>query len=154
MEIKRAYKFRFYPTPEQELILPRRLAALALLYNYMRFCQRTDAWFERKEKVGYHETSAMLTATRMAARQAYRDVGIMPASRPRGFPLGQHAGPVRCHFGLGQPAGLHGSARRYPASFSSSAVASARRMRSSWMITCLCASSSAACPSPTSKTWT
>ncbi len=61
MEIKRAYRFRFFPTPEQEIALARTFGCARFAYNYM-LRQRTDAWFERKEKVGYHETSAMLTA--------------------------------------------------------------------------------------------
>ncbi len=61
MEIRRAYRFRFFPTPEQEIALARTFGCARFAYNYM-LRQRTDAWFERKEKVGYHETSAMLTA--------------------------------------------------------------------------------------------
>ena len=61
MEIKRAYKFRLHPTPQQEIALARTFGCARFAYNYM-LRQRTDAWFERKEKVGYHETSAMLTA--------------------------------------------------------------------------------------------
>ena len=61
MEIKRAYTFKLYPTPQQEIALARTFGCARFAYNYM-LRQRTDAWFERKEKVGYHETSAMLTA--------------------------------------------------------------------------------------------
>lgn len=61
MEIKRAYTFRLHPTPQQEIALARTFGCARFAYNYM-LRQRTDAWFERKEKVGYHETSAMLTA--------------------------------------------------------------------------------------------
>lgn len=61
MEVKRAYKFRFYPTPEQELNLAKTFGCARFAYNYM-LRQRTDAWSQRQEKVGYHETSAMLTA--------------------------------------------------------------------------------------------
>ena len=61
METKRAYKFRFYPTPDQELNLAKTFGCARFAYNYM-LRQRTDAWFQRQEKVGYHETSAMLTA--------------------------------------------------------------------------------------------
>ena len=60
MEIKRAYKFRLYPTPEQEQSLAQTFGCARFAYNYM-LRQRTDAWFNRQEKVGYHETSAMLT---------------------------------------------------------------------------------------------
>ena len=60
MDIKRAYKFRFYPDPEQENILARTFGSARFAYNYMlRF--RTDAWYERQERIGYHETSSALT---------------------------------------------------------------------------------------------
>lgn len=61
MEVKRSYRFRFYPTPEQEMILARTFGCARFAYNYM-LRQRTDAWFQRQEKVGYHETSGLLTA--------------------------------------------------------------------------------------------
>ena len=61
MEIKRAYKFRFYPTPEQELNLDKTFGCARFAYNYM-LRLRTDAWMQRQERIGYHETSAALTA--------------------------------------------------------------------------------------------
>lgn len=60
MDIKRAYRFRFYPTPEQELILARTFGCARFAYNHM-LRLRSDAWFQRQERVGYHETSAALT---------------------------------------------------------------------------------------------
>ena len=60
MNIKRAYRFRFYPTPEQEVILARTFGSARFIYNYM-LRLRTDAWFKRQERIGYHETSALLT---------------------------------------------------------------------------------------------
>ena len=61
MEVKSAYKFRCYPTPEQEVILAKTFGCARFAYNYM-LRQRTDAWFKDKKRVCYHETSAMLTA--------------------------------------------------------------------------------------------
>jgi putative transposase len=61
MDIKRAYRFRFYPTPEQEVILARTFGCARFAYNHM-LRLRTDAWYQRQERVGYHETSAALTA--------------------------------------------------------------------------------------------
>lgn len=60
METKRAYKFRFYPTPEQEQNLAQTFGCVRFVYNHM-LRQRTDAWFQRQEKIGYHQTSSMLT---------------------------------------------------------------------------------------------
>jgi len=61
MDIKRAYRFRCYPTPEQEVILARTFGCARFAYNHM-LRLRTDAWFQRQERIGYHETSAALTA--------------------------------------------------------------------------------------------
>ena len=61
MDIKRAYRFRFNPTPEQEVILARTFGCTRFAYNHM-LRLRTDAWFQRQERIGYHETSAALTA--------------------------------------------------------------------------------------------
>ena len=60
MDIKRAYRFRFNPTPEQEVILARTFGCARFAYNHM-LRLRTDAWFSRQERIGYHETSAALT---------------------------------------------------------------------------------------------
>ncbi|MDY7002575.1 MAG: RNA-guided endonuclease TnpB family protein [Cyanobacteriota bacterium] len=58
--VEKAYKFRFYPTPEQENLLRRTLGCVRLIYN-KALAARTQAWYERKERVGYKQTSAMLT---------------------------------------------------------------------------------------------
>jgi len=61
MDIKRAYRLRFYPTSEQELILAKTFGCARFACNYM-LRQRTDAWFQRQERGGYHAISAALTA--------------------------------------------------------------------------------------------
>ncbi len=81
METKRAYKFRFYPTPEQELNLAKTFGCARFAYNYM-LRQRTDAWFQRQEKVGYHETSAMLTALKKTDEFAWlNEVSSVPVQQ-------------------------------------------------------------------------
>jgi putative transposase len=61
MKHKRAYRFRFYPTPEQAAVLARTFGCARYVYNWaLRL--RTDAYFERQERIGYHESSAALTA--------------------------------------------------------------------------------------------
>ncbi|MDD2535198.1 MAG: transposase, partial [Macromonas bipunctata] len=60
MDIKRAYRFRFYPTPEQEVILARTFGCVRFVYNYM-LRLRTEAWERRQERMGYNDTSAALT---------------------------------------------------------------------------------------------
>ncbi len=58
---ERVYRYRFYPTPEQEQLLLRTLGCVRLVYNKaLNVC--TEAWYEKQERIGYGETSAMLTA--------------------------------------------------------------------------------------------
>jgi len=57
---QKAFKYRFYPTPEQENLLRRTMGCARLVYN-KALALRTEAWYERQERVGYTETSAMLT---------------------------------------------------------------------------------------------
>jgi len=59
MNIKRAYKYRFYPTAEQEVILAKTFGCARFVYNHM-LKVRSDAWKERQERIGFAETSAML----------------------------------------------------------------------------------------------
>ena len=58
--MEKAYSYRFYPTPEQESLLRRTLGCVRLVYNKALHV-RTQAWYERQERVGYTETSSMLT---------------------------------------------------------------------------------------------
>jgi putative transposase len=57
---QRAYRYRFYPTPEQEQLLRRTLGCVRLVYN-KALHMRTEAWYEHKQRVDYKQTSAMLT---------------------------------------------------------------------------------------------
>ena len=58
--MEKAYSFRFYPTPKQESLLRRTLGCVRLVYN-KALHERTQAWYERQERVGYAQTSSMLT---------------------------------------------------------------------------------------------
>jgi putative transposase len=81
MEIKRAYRFRFYPTPEQKVILARTFGCARFAYNHM-LRQRTEAWFERQERMGYHETSAALTALKKTEEYAWlNEVSSVPVQQ-------------------------------------------------------------------------
>ena len=81
MEVKRAYRFRFYPTPEQELILARTFGCARFAYNYM-LRLRTDAWFKAHKKVGYHESSAALTALKKTPEHAWlNEVSSVPVQQ-------------------------------------------------------------------------
>ena len=57
---QKAFKYRFYPTPEQETLLRRTMGCARLVYN-RALSARTEAWYEHQERVGYPETSTMLT---------------------------------------------------------------------------------------------
>src|SRR5476651_363143 len=81
MEAKRTYRFRFYPTPEQEAILARTFGCARFAYNHM-LRQRTDAWNERGERMGYHETSAALTALKKTEEYAWlNEVSSVPVQQ-------------------------------------------------------------------------
>jgi putative transposase len=57
---QKAFKYRFYPTPEQETLLRRTIGCTRLVYN-RALAARTEAWYGEKKRVGYSDTSAMLT---------------------------------------------------------------------------------------------
>ncbi|MEG4282598.1 RNA-guided endonuclease TnpB family protein [Microcoleus sp. A006_D1] len=57
---QKAFKYRFYPTPEQESLLRRTMGCTRLVYN-RALALRTEAWYSLQKRVGYAETSAMLT---------------------------------------------------------------------------------------------
>ena len=58
---ERAYKYRFYPTDEQENLLQRTMGCVRLVYN-KALATRTIAWYERQERIQYKETSSLLTS--------------------------------------------------------------------------------------------
>lgn len=81
MEIKHAYRFRFYPTPEQEVILAQTFGCARFAYNYM-LRLRTDAWFNEQKRIGYHETSAALTALKKDAEHLWlNEVSSVPVQQ-------------------------------------------------------------------------
>ncbi|HEU4854384.1 MAG TPA: RNA-guided endonuclease TnpB family protein [Nitrosospira sp.] len=81
MEVKKAYKFRFYPTSQQAEILARTFGCARFAYNYM-LRQRTDAWYQRQERIGYHETSAMLTALKKTPEHSWlKEVSCVPVQQ-------------------------------------------------------------------------
>ncbi|WP_435108604.1 RNA-guided endonuclease InsQ/TnpB family protein [Nocardiopsis synnemataformans] len=59
--VKRAFRYRFYPTDAQAIELSRTFGCVRLVYN-RALAERTAAWQQRQELVGYSHTSAMLTA--------------------------------------------------------------------------------------------
>jgi putative transposase len=60
MQHKRAYLYRCFPTPDQQRILARTFGSARFVYNWaLRL--RTDAYYQRQERVYYADTSAALT---------------------------------------------------------------------------------------------
>ena len=57
---ERAYRYRFYPTAEQEALLRRTWGYVRLVIN-KALALRTEAWYERQERVDYVQTSAHLS---------------------------------------------------------------------------------------------
>lgn len=68
--VKRAYRFRFYPTTEQENMLRRTLGCCRKVYN-MALDARSTAWTLHREKVSYSDTSRMLTAWKKTEEYSY-----------------------------------------------------------------------------------
>ncbi len=78
MDIKRAYRFRFYPTPEQEVVLAQTFGCVRVVYNHM-LRLRSEAWEQRQERMGYHDTSAALTLLKKQPEYAWlNDVSSVP----------------------------------------------------------------------------
>ncbi|MFB2921949.1 MULTISPECIES: RNA-guided endonuclease InsQ/TnpB family protein [Aerosakkonema] len=57
---EKAYRYRFYPTQEQEQLLRRTLGCVRLVYN-KALHTRTEGWYEKQERIDYKQTSALLT---------------------------------------------------------------------------------------------
>jgi putative transposase len=68
--VKRAFRYRFYPTDAQAAELSRTFGCVRKVYN-MALQARTEAWYQRQEKVNYNATSAMLTAWKKTEELAY-----------------------------------------------------------------------------------
>jgi putative transposase len=58
--MQRAFRYRFYPTPEQESLLRRTIGCCRLAYN-KALAARTEGWFQRGERISYAQTDRMLT---------------------------------------------------------------------------------------------
>jgi putative transposase len=59
--VKRAYKYRFYPSDQQAQDLNRTFGCVRKVYN-LALEARTKAWYTEQRRVTYVQTSAMLTA--------------------------------------------------------------------------------------------
>jgi putative transposase len=59
--MEKADRYRFYPTTEQASLLRRTMGCCRLVFN-LALADRTEAWYERRERLDYVQTSALLTA--------------------------------------------------------------------------------------------
>jgi putative transposase len=76
--VKRAFKYRFYPTDGQAAELARTFGCVRKVYN-LALAARTEAWTLHQERVNYDATSAMLTGWKKTDDLAYlNDVSCVP----------------------------------------------------------------------------
>ena len=72
----RGFRYRFYPTLEQETLLRRTIGCVRLVYNKALHA-RSEAWTTAKKSIGYIAQSAALTAWKklpeLAGRYLYAD---------------------------------------------------------------------------------
>lgn len=69
-QVKRAFKYRFYPTDEQAAELSRTFGCVRLVYN-KALAERTRAWYGEQRRVSYIETSAALTQWKQTEELAF-----------------------------------------------------------------------------------
>ncbi|MDW2646000.1 RNA-guided endonuclease TnpB family protein [Citrobacter sp. HN-141] len=76
--MKRAYKYRFYPTADQVELLAQTFGCVRFVYNsILRW--RTDAYSERQENIGYTQASARLTSLKKEPELSWlNDVSCVP----------------------------------------------------------------------------
>src|SRR6266571_8377539 len=81
MKQKRAYQYRFYPTDEQGRIFAHTFGCARFVYNWaLRL--RTDAYYKENKRIGYHETSALLTQLKQQEEYAWlTEVSSVPTQQ-------------------------------------------------------------------------
>ena len=66
----RAYRYRFYPTPDQVVNLNQTFGCVRYVYNRsLRY--RQDAWYERQENISYLQSSSLLTEWKKEPEHAW-----------------------------------------------------------------------------------
>lgn len=68
--VKRAFKYRFYPTDEQAAALSRTFGCVRLVYN-LALEERTHAWYGEQRRVSYLQSSAALTEWKKTEELAF-----------------------------------------------------------------------------------
>jgi putative transposase len=76
--VRRAYRYRFYPTDAQAVELSRTFGCVRLVYN-RALDARTTAWRQEQRRVGYVDTSALLTGWKRTEELAFlNEVSSVP----------------------------------------------------------------------------
>ncbi len=74
----RGFRYRFYPTPEQETLLRRTLGCVRLVYNKALHA-RSEAWTSAKKSIGYVAQSRDLTAWKKLPKLSFlNEVSSVP----------------------------------------------------------------------------
>ncbi|MEU9273050.1 RNA-guided endonuclease TnpB family protein [Streptomyces sp. NPDC048251] len=90
-QVKRAFKYRFYPTDEQAAELSRTLGCVRLVYN-KALEERTRAWYGERRRISYVQSSAALT-------QWKKTEGLAFLSEVSSVPLQQALRHLQAAFG-------------------------------------------------------
>ncbi|MFF7792637.1 RNA-guided endonuclease TnpB family protein [Streptomyces sp. NPDC007991] len=69
-QVKRAFKYRFYPTNEQAAELSRTFGCVRLVYN-KALQERTQAWYGEQRRISYAQSSAALTEWKKTEELAF-----------------------------------------------------------------------------------
>ncbi|UXY27436.1 RNA-guided endonuclease InsQ/TnpB family protein [Streptomyces sp. HUAS TT20] len=69
-QVKRAFKYRFYPTDEQAAELSRTFGCVRLVYN-KALEERTRAWYGEQRRISYVQSSAALTQWKKSGELAF-----------------------------------------------------------------------------------
>ncbi|MCP2241729.1 putative transposase [Lentzea aerocolonigenes] len=76
--MRRAFKFRFYPSEAQTVELSRTFGCVRKVYN-LALQARSEAWTQRRERVGYEATSALLSVWKRTEELAFlAEVSAVP----------------------------------------------------------------------------
>ncbi|KRV48768.1 transposase [Wenjunlia vitaminophila] len=69
-QVKRAFRYRFYPTDEQAAELSRTFGCVRLVYN-KALEERTRAWYVERRRISYAQSSAALTQWKKTRELAF-----------------------------------------------------------------------------------
>ncbi|MFC8505463.1 RNA-guided endonuclease InsQ/TnpB family protein [Streptomyces sp. NPDC057411] len=76
--VKRAFKYRFFPTVEQTELLSRTFGCVRKVYN-LALAERDRVWRVEQRRLTYGDTSALLTQWKRTEEYAYlREVSCVP----------------------------------------------------------------------------